>query len=50
MRSFCFKLLVLITLEEIDVRKSYMFQIIQEIRVIVIPRCIETLKPGLSFI
>ena len=50
MRSFHFKLLVLITLGEIDVRKLYKFQITQEIHVIVIPRFIETLRLGLSFI
>lgn len=38
MRSFHFKLLVLITLEEIDVRKLYRIQIIREICVIVIPQ------------
>lgn len=50
MRSFHFKLLVLITLGEIDMRKLYKFQIAQEIRVIVIPRFTETLSLGLSFI
>lgn len=45
MRSFHFKRLVLITLEEINVRKLYKFQIILEICVIVIPRFIESLKP-----
>lgn len=49
MRCFHFKLLVLITLGKIDVRKLYKFQIAQEIRVIVIPRFIETLSLGLSF-
>lgn len=45
-RSFHFKRLVLITLEEIDVRKLDKFQIILEICVIVIPRFIESLKPA----